>query len=252
MLRRSGTSAPARSERPRRRPCRAPHDLYGERTVAIFSDPTAGSASGCSPSSGIRGRSPRPVAAARMITSGDPERVANRRFHSQVLLDPDGDTMWYAVGGTPMAVLIDDGESVAGRGRRRRRVRAAPRRDGGDRPISAVAAARPRGSSPYSLSVRPPCDVRKRQRSRRRDDSARRRHGCSVASSSEGVGHEAVAATAASSVAESRPANTHANRNSKLGREGDELEWCPRRPVRRATNRNEIRARQASWPGYGR
>ena len=56
-------------------------------------------------------------------------------------------------------------DRVTGRGRRRRRVRAAPRRDGGNRPVSAVAAARPREArAPYSLSVRPPCDVRKRQR----------------------------------------------------------------------------------------
>jgi|HubBroStandDraft_6_1064221.scaffolds.fasta_scaffold186230_1 thiol-disulfide isomerase/thioredoxin len=85
-------------------------DLYGERTVAIFWDPDCGFCQRMLDDlRALEGALPAGAPQLVLITSGDPERVREQGFRSQVLLDPDGDAMRaFAAGGTPMAVLIDE------------------------------------------------------------------------------------------------------------------------------------------------
>lgn len=87
-------------------------DLYAERTLAIFWNPGCGFCQQMLDD--LRAFETRPPAGAPrliVISSGDPDQVREQHLASTVLLDPDGQAMGaFDAHGTPMGLLIEDGE----------------------------------------------------------------------------------------------------------------------------------------------
>jgi thiol-disulfide isomerase/thioredoxin len=86
-------------------------DLYDQHTVAIFWNPGCGFCQRMLPDlKALEDDLPPGMPRIVVLSSGDPETVRELQLRSRVLLDSDGEAMSaFSAGGTPMAVLIDDG-----------------------------------------------------------------------------------------------------------------------------------------------
>jgi peroxiredoxin/uncharacterized membrane protein YphA (DoxX/SURF4 family) len=86
-------------------------EVYGDRTVAIFWNPSCSFCRQILPELKAFERSaPERATQILVISSGEPDQIRQDRLRSRVMLDPEAEAMRaFGAGGTPMGVVIEDG-----------------------------------------------------------------------------------------------------------------------------------------------